>query len=258
MREQVQWAAGKPRTQDVFLSAESNTEAYYGRMRNARKLSQQAMEAARRADSMETAAAALAGAAIREAETGNFAEARRLTAQAMAINDGYDIRIYAALALARTGDTSRAQQLADGLNRDFPLDTLLQNYVLPVVRAAIEMQQEKPLQAVESLAVTEPYELSQASLSYFYPAYLRGLAYLKAGQPEKAAAEFQKMLDHPGVMQNFVTGALVRLQLGRAQAAMGNKEAARKSYEQFLMSWKDADTDVPIYNEAKAEYVKLH
>jgi tetratricopeptide (TPR) repeat protein len=258
MREQVQWAAGKPRTQNVLLSAESDTEAYYGRMQNARQLAQQAMEAARGADSMETAAGVLMGAAIREAEIGNFAEARHLTAQALATNSGYDTSIYAALTLARAGDTSRAQQLADSLNRDFPLDTLLQNNVLPAVRAAIEMQQGKPLKAVESLAVTGPYELSQGSLSYLYPVYLRGLAYLRAGQPEKAADEFQKMLDHPGIMQNFIIGALVPLQLGRAQAATGNKEAARKSYEQFLTSWNDADTDVPIHNEAKAEFAELH
>jgi tetratricopeptide (TPR) repeat protein len=257
MREQVQWALGKPRIEDVFLSAQSNTESYYGRMRTARQLSEEAKKAAQHADSEETAAGLLATAALREAEIGNSLEARRYATRALSLSNGYDVRIFAALALARAGDTARAQRLLDGLNREFPLDTMLQNYDLPVIRAAIELQQDKPLQAIESLAVSEPYQLGQASLSYLYPAYLRGHAYLRANQPEKAKAEFQKVLDHPGIMQNFITGALAYLQMGRAQAGMGNKDSAQKAYQQFLALWKNADADVPTYKDAKAEYAEL-
>ena len=134
---------------------------------------------------------------------------------------------------------------------------MLQNYALPVIQAAIQLQQDRSLQAVETLEVSRPYELGQGALNFLYPAYLRGEAYLKAGRGESAAAEFQKVLDHPGVMANFITGALARLQLGRAQAMMGDKAAARKSYQDFLTLWKDADPDLPFYRQAKAEYAKL-
>ncbi len=257
MQEQVQWAMGEPRTQGVLLAAQSDTEAYHGRLQSAREFSRRAVESAKRADATETAATFLSGEALREAEIGNADQAQRLAAQALSLNRGRDVRIYASLALARAGDVAQAQEIAESLDREFPLDTMLQNYSLPVVRAAIQLEQHKPLEAIETLEVSQPYELGQPSLSYLYPAYLRGEAYLKTGQGEKAAAQFQKMIDHPGVVQNFVTGALARLQLARAQAIMGDRNVARKSYEQFLKLWKNADHDIAIYRQAKAEDAKL-
>ncbi len=257
MQKQLQQAAGTPRTEDVLLSAQADTEAYYGRLERARKYSQSATESAQRADATEAAADWKAQQALREVETGNPAKAKQAIEEAMALNTGRDVRIFAALALARAGDVSQAQQLASDLDHEFPLDTLLQNYALPAIRAAIELQQNKPLTAIETLEVSRPYELGQGSLTYMYPTYLRGEAYLKTGQGEKAAAEFQGLLDHPGVMENFVTGALAHLQLGRAQAVLGNKAAASKSYQGFLALWKDADPDIPIYKQAKVEYTRL-
>ncbi len=257
MQEQLQWAKGKPRTEDVLLSAQSDTEAYYGRIEKAREFSHRAVESAKRADATETAAIWYVDVALREAEIGNSIEARRAAEEALSLNRGRDVRIIAALAFARAGDLVQAQKVAESLNQEFPQDTMLQNYALPAIRAAMQLQQDKPLEAIETLEVSRPYELGQGSMSYLYPAYLRGEAYLKTGQGEKAAVEFQKMLDHPGVMTNFVTGALARLQIARAQAMMGDKAAARKPYQDFLTLWKDADPDVPVYMQAKAEYARL-
>ena len=155
------------------------------------------------------------------------------------------------------GDAAKAKSLSDELNKEFPLDTVLQNVALPSVRAATALQQRKPFQAIEVLGVSQPYELGQGTTSYLYPAYLRGEALLQSKQPQRAAAEFRKLLDNPGIVGNFVSGALVHLQLARAQAMMGDTEAARKSYQDFLTLWKDADPDIPIYQQAKAEYQKL-
>jgi len=257
MQEQVQWAMGKPRVEDVLLSSEADTNAFYGRLKKAHDLTQRAMQSAVRAGGDETPAAVKAAEALREAEIGNSKGAVAAAQEALFLHSTHDVKTAAALALARAGKIAQAQELAESLNQEFPLDTMLQNYALPVIQAAIQLQQDRSLQAVETLEVSRPYELGQGALNFLYPAYLRGEAYLKAGRGESAAAEFQKVLDHPGVMANFITGALARLQLGRAQAMMGDKAAARKSYQDFLTLWKDADPDLPFYRQAKAEYAKL-
>lgn len=133
----------------------------------------------------------------------------------------------------------------------------MQGYSLPTIRAAMELENNDPARAIEILRATAPYEMGNASFKYLYPAYIRGEAYLKAGQGRQAAAEFQKMLDHPGIVVNFVTGALAHLQLGRAQAMMGDPQAARKSYQEFFELWKAADPDLPIFKVARVEYEKL-
>ena len=163
----------------------------------------------------------------------------------------------AALTLARAGEAAQAGKLATKLNQEFPLDTMMQNYSLPTIQAAIDLAKNDPRGAIQILQVTTPYELGSASFGSLYPVYVRGLAYLKAGQGQQAAAEFQKMLDHRGIAGNFVLGALAHLQLGRAQAMMVDKEAARKSYQDFFALWKDADPDIPVLHAAKAEYAKL-
>ena len=257
MKEQLQWAMGKPRTEDVLLSAQSDTEAYYGHFDHAREFSQRASNSARRADAQEPAAMWKANEALREAEIGNPAGAQRAAEEALLLNVGNDVRTLAALAFARAGNVSRAQELADGLDRARPLDTMLQNYSLPTIRAAIQIQQDKSLQAVETLEVSRPYELGQGSVTYMYPVYVRGEAYLKAGQADKAVGEFQRLLAHPGVVSNFVTGALAHLQLGRAQMMMGDKVAAIDSYHEFFRLWQDAGSEIPVFSQARAEFARL-
>jgi serine/threonine protein kinase/DNA-binding winged helix-turn-helix (wHTH) protein/Tfp pilus assembly protein PilF len=257
MQEQAAGAVGKPVAESLLLAAQANSDAYHGRFLNARELSQRAEESAKHGDAMEMAAEWKANEALREAETGNGERARRLVAEALALAPGRDVDAVAALVLARTGDAAQAQRLVTQLDHDFPLDTLMQNYTLPTIRAAIELQKNNPARAIELLETALPYELGQASFNYLFPAYVRGLAHLKAGHGPQAAAEFQKMLDHPGITLNFVTAALAHLQLGRAQTLSGDMEAARRSYQDFFALWKDADPDNPILAQAKAEYEKL-
>ncbi len=257
MGEEMSWAMGKAGAEDLLLSSQSDTEAYRGRFEKARQLSRRAMESARRADALETGAGWKANEALREAEIGDKARALQTATQAMALMPGKDVRVITALTLARSGKAVQAQKLVDKLNHEFPLDTMMQGYSLPTIRAAIQLENNDPAKAIEILQVTSPYELGNASLKGLYPAYIRGEAYLKIGQGQQAAAEFQKILDHPGIVLNFVTGALARLQLGRAQAMMGNPQAARKSYQEFFELWKGADPDLPILKVARVEYEKL-
>jgi len=168
------------------------------------------------------------------------------------------VRLVLALAYARMGDIREAQEMADILNQEAPLDTLVQNYDLPTIRAAMELYKGDPGGAVELLRSSEKYDLAYPNgFNSLYPVYIRGLALLQLGEGRDAAAEFQKMLDHPGIVQDEVTGALSHLQLARAEKMMGNAVAARKSYEDFLSLWKDADSNIPIYQKAKAEYALL-
>ena len=159
--------------------------------------------------------------------------------------------------MARAGAVDEAESIAKSLDQEFPLNTLVQNRQLPTIRAAIELHKGQPARAIEILQPALPYDFADYEYLGLYSAYLRGLAYLQLGQGREAAAEFQKMVDHPGILQDFITAPLCHLQLGRAQAMMGDKAAARKSYEDFLTIWKDADPDIPIYQQAKAEYARL-
>jgi tetratricopeptide (TPR) repeat protein len=173
------------------------------------------------------------------------------------------VQTLAALALARGGETARAASLADELANAFPVNTLLNGYWLPTIRAAVEVDRRQAHSAVDTLRAALPYELGepnpQAQIGgSLYPIYLRGEALLKDGRGPEAVVEFQKLLDHRGVVQNFVLGALARLQLGRAYELSGDHLRARISYEDFLKLWKDADPDIPILKQAKAEYSKLH
>ena len=255
MREQITWTIGKPEAEQVLFFEQSETEAYYGRFAKAREFSQRMLESSRLAVSREFAAASTALKGLREAEVGNIVRARRAAAEALQLTPGRNVDGVAGLALARAGEVAQAQKLVDKLNQDFPLDTMMQNYWLPTIRAAMELQKKNPAKAIELLQTADPYELGHAA--YLYPAYVRGQAYLDAGMPQEAVTEFQKMLDHPGIAENNVTGALAHLQLGRAQVMMGDKAAARKSYQDFLTLWKDADPDIPIYRQAKAEFARL-
>jgi tetratricopeptide (TPR) repeat protein len=256
MEAQVAWAKGRPGAENAMLSAQSLTEAYYGRLLKAREFTRQAVESAQRNDAKEVAAGYEANAALRDAEFGNLAEARQQASAALALfPDGQDVRLRAATAFAFTGDTSQAQRLADQLNTDFPLATLIQGYWLPTIRAIIELGHGNAAKALGLLQATSPYELGAGGR--LLPAYVRGQAYLLAHNGTAAAAEFQKLLDHRGIVLNFVTGSLAHLQLGRAYAMAGDTAKAKSAYQDFFALWKDADPDIPILKEAKAEYAKL-
>src|SRR5208282_994729 len=258
MEQQVDWGAGKPGDEDRLLSVQSDTEAYYGRLSKARDFSRRAVDSAVRADSKETAAFWQVNAALREAELGNIASAKQGVTAALALSPGRDVKEVAALALARIGDTARATALVGQLEKSYATNTLLKVYALPTINAAIELNKGNSSQALVSLEAAAPYELQDATyFASLYPAYVRGQVYLLAHNGTSAAAEFQKLLDHRGIVGNFVTGSLAHLQLGRAYAMAGDSAKANSAYKDFLTLWKDADPDIPILKEAKAEYAKL-
>ena len=261
MQAQSSWATGKPGAEDGQLSDESDTEAYYGRLRKARELTRQAVESAKRNGSPDTAALWQINEALREAEFGNTALARKAVADAMSLNSRPDIELLAALALARSGDTVQSSALADKVAAQFDRDTMIQAYWLPTIRAVIAINRGDGQKAVELLSVASDYELGEPiqspSHGTMYPVYVRGEAYLRAGDGVQAAAEFQKLIDHRGIVANFPLGALARLQLGRAYKLSGHADKAREAYAAFLLVWLDADPDIPILKQAKAEYAKL-
>jgi serine/threonine protein kinase/Flp pilus assembly protein TadD len=260
MQQQFDWAMGKPGAEDILLSAESDTQADHGHLLKARQLSSQAEESAKKNDSKETAAFWQGNAALREVEFGNAADGLKQAREALALAPGRDVKVEAALALARGGDVIAAQKLVDTLNQEFPLDTLMQNYWIPTVQAAIALQRHDSAQAIEILQASVPYELADPppfSSGTMYPVYVRGQAYLGSANGALAAAEFQKILDHPGVIVNFPFSALSHLGLARARALSRNSAGARTAYQDFFALWKDADPDIPILKQAKAEYAKL-
>jgi eukaryotic-like serine/threonine-protein kinase len=258
MEQQVGWAAGKPGDEDPLLSMQSDTEAYYGRMSKARDFSRQAVDSAVRADSRESAASWQVNAALREAELGNATLARQGVTAAMALSPGRDVKVVAALTLARMGDVPQGKALVGELEKDYPSNTILKLYWLPTINASMELNTSNSSQAIVDLEAAAPYELGGAGfINYLYPAYMRGQAYLLAHNGSAAAAEFQKLLDHRGIVVNFVTGSLAHLQIGRAYAIQGDTAKAKAAYQDFFTLWKDADPDIPILKQAKAEYAKL-
>jgi eukaryotic-like serine/threonine-protein kinase len=223
-------------------------------------LSHRAVESAMRADARETGALWQAAAGLHEAELGNAAAARHEAEAAIALVPGKDIRCVAALTLALAGDSAQAQNLAEALNREFPVDTIVQGYWLPSIRGALALDAKNSSKALEVLQAAAPYELGQNqpfTIGMMFPVYLRGQAYLLARKGNEAAAEFQKIVDHRGIVLNSPVGALAHLGLARAYALQGDKAKAGSAYLEFLNLWKDADTDVPVLKEAKAEYARL-
>jgi DNA-binding winged helix-turn-helix (wHTH) protein/tetratricopeptide (TPR) repeat protein len=196
--------------------------------------------------------------ALENAEVGRVVQAQRYGSEADKRKIARDDKLWLALALARSGQTEEAGKLADQVSAEKPEATLVQHYLVPTIRAAIKLQQHDPAAVIDLLRGTAKYDLAWTnSFDFVYPAYIRGLAYLKLGDGRSAAAQFQKLIDHPGLTVRHVTGPLAWLQLGRAQKMMGDKAAARKSYETFLDLWKNADPDTPIYQQARAEYASL-
>jgi eukaryotic-like serine/threonine-protein kinase len=272
MAEQQQWFVGKPE-ENMGLALASDTEAYAGHLAKARELTKRAVDSAIKADSKENGAVWQANAALEQAAYGKPAEARQSAAEALKLAPtSQGVESEAALAFATAGDTARAESLAQDLGKRYPVDTQMQSLWLPAIQAQVALNKKTPAAALNTLqAATSPLELGEiafvTNISCLYHVYVRGEAYLAAGQGSAAAAEFQKILDHSGIVWNCWTGALARLGVARANALQAktlqgaDADAARvralAAYKDFLTLWKDADPDIPILKEAKAEYAKL-
>jgi eukaryotic-like serine/threonine-protein kinase len=271
MAEQQQWFAGKPE-ESFGLSLASDTEAYAGHLDKARELTKRSADSATRADSWETAAIWLENSALREAAFGNATVASQEAAQGIKLHPAsQSVELEAALTFAMVGYVGQAESLAGDLNKRFPLDTQVQSLWLPAIKAQLALNRNNPTSALNSLQSATPVEFAQiafvANLSCLYHTYIRGEAYLAAGKGVEAAAEFQKVLDHSGIVWNCWTGALAHLGVARANALQArtsqgaDADAARvralAAYKDFLALWKDADPDIPILKQAKAEYAKL-
>ena len=255
MAQQVVWSSGKPGLEYMLLALEAKTDAYSGRLGQAQDLSQRAVASSKREGDKVGAAGCEADAAMRLAFFGYPAEARQLAAAALALSTTEYVQEAAGVALAFAGDVSRAQTLADDLAKRFPEDTVLQFSYLPTISAKLALGRGDSWKAIKVLQTAGPYELSVRN--GLLPVYARGEAYLAAHQGSEAATEFQKILDHRGIVTNDPIGALAHLQIGRAYAMAGNTAKAKSAYQDYLTLWKDADPDIPILKEAKAEYAKL-
>jgi eukaryotic-like serine/threonine-protein kinase len=254
MAQLAKSATGRSGIEDVMLATQADTAAWYGRLKDSRELTRRAIESAQRDDAKEHAASYQANAALFEAETGNPKQARVDIDAAMKLDPSRDTRMMAALVIARTGDPVTAEKQAVSLDKDFPSDTLIQRYWLPVIRGAVALQRKDPDRAAELLQMESPMDLAEIKL---LPAYLRGQAFLALHDGNRAQAEFQKFIDYRSLVRNAPTGALARLGLARACAMQGHTAKARAAYQDFMTIWKDADSDVPILQQAKAEYAKL-
>ncbi len=257
MAQQVAFGAGKSGLENQLLGNEADTAAYSGRLVKARDFSRQAVASAERAEEKEAAAGYEADAALREALFGNEREVRQMADAALRLSTGKDVQYGTGLAFASAGDATRTQTLADDLAKRFAEDTFVQFNYLPTLHAQLALNQNDTAKALEVLQAAGPYELGNVGPIPLYPAYVRGTVYLAAHQGSEAAAEFQKILDHRGIVLNEPIGALAHLQLGRAYAMEGDTAKARDAYQDFLTLWKDADPDIPILKQAKAEYAKL-
>jgi eukaryotic-like serine/threonine-protein kinase len=239
----------------VFLREQSTFEAQRGHFDSTDRLQ---LEASKLSSDPGDISMALVFSALRNAEAGRAIQARKAQDQALQSKLERNRRMVLALSLARSGRVNEANRIADEVSQEAPLDIIVQKYLVPTVRAAVKLQQHDPGAAIDLLRETVQYDLADTlSFDYLYPAYIRGLAYLESGDGRSAAGEFQKLIDNPGLCWQYITCPLARLQLGRAERLMGDNASARKSYEEFLNIWKDADPDLPIYRQAKAEYAKL-
>jgi serine/threonine protein kinase/tetratricopeptide (TPR) repeat protein len=273
MAVEHQWFAGQPDlVSSIGLSLASDSEAYAGHAAKARELTKRSIDSAIRADSKETGAVSQAIAAQWEAASGNAGEAKQQAAGSlMLVPNNQAVEVEAALAFAMAGDTVRAESLAQDINKRFPLNTQMQSLWLPAIRAQLALDRKSPAQAISDLQAAAPIELGTIpflnNVSCLYPTYIRGEAYLAAGQGKEGAAEFQKIIDHNGIVWNCWTGALAHLGVARGNALQSRNspgadaDSARiralAAYKDFLTLWKDADPDIPILKQAKAEYAKL-
>jgi eukaryotic-like serine/threonine-protein kinase len=260
MAKELSASLGKPGEEDAFLTAQSDTHFYHGQQHLAREFARRAVDSAVRSGFRETASLWRAKTALCEAELGETSVAKREITDALQLSSGRIAKVLAAMVFARVGDGARARKLMRQLEQSDPNNTLLKIYWFPVIDAAVELKQANLSKAFLSLQATAPYDLALPSpneIGTLYPIYLRGQTYLAARNGPAAAAEFQRVLDHQGITLNFVNSALAHLGLARAYTIQGDTAKAKVAYQDFLTIWKDADPDIPILKQAKAEYAKL-
>jgi DNA-binding winged helix-turn-helix (wHTH) protein len=262
MAQHVAKLEALPRWGHSILNMEGDTAAYSGHLKDARELSRRAMDSAKRGGEKDAPALYSGTSGLREAWFGNTGEARRRATLALKLSTGRDLQYFAALAFAYARDDARANALADDLDRSFPEDTIVQFNYLPSVRGRLALNKGDASGAIASLGAAAPYELgatraTDLNWTAMFPVFVRGEAYLAARQGSEAAAEFQKILDHRGLVLNQPIGALAHLGLGRAYVLQGDNPKAKAAYQDFLTLWKDADPDIPVLQKAKAEYAKL-
>ena len=266
MEREAALARERPGTDDWMSNSEGFVLAYSGHLEAARRMSQLAADLARKTERRDTEALYEADAAVREALLGNVSTARQRAVEAIELSKSRDVSFGAGFALALSSDSSRSQEVTENLSRRLPEDTRVQFTYAPTLRALLALNNRQPSKALELLHTTIPYELGSPNTGgsefllgadSLYSAYVRGLVYLAAHQGAEAVGEFQKILDHRGIVVSDPIGALAHLQLGRAYALSGDKTKAKSTYQDFLRLWKDADPDIPILRQAKAEYAKL-
>src|SRR5258708_2261391 len=252
---------GKPGMEDLLLAVQADTEGWNGKLKDAHELTRRAMDSAERNDAKGSAAAYRAAAVLREVESGKTEHAWAEANAAIKMAPSRDVRAVATLALARAGNSAEVDKLAADFDKAFPLDTVVRRYWMPTIWAAIALKRKDPNRAIEQLKDASTIELGQPTSSelvvYLCPVYIRGEAYLMLHDGNAAAAEFQKFIEHRGVVVNSPLGALARLGLARAYAMQGNTAKAKAAYQDFLTLWKDADSELPVLIAAKAEYANL-
>jgi tetratricopeptide (TPR) repeat protein len=252
MNQQIEWANGKP-DEYVAQGWQSETAAFSGQLRKAKEFSNHAFELAERRGFKEVAAQIAVGGAARDALLGDCRQVKEQTAKALGVSHNQLPMVNAGNALATCGELSQTQTITAELVKRFPKDTILNNVLLPLVQARIELHRGNPAQAIQLLETTRPYE----GYALFQIAYLRGQAYLHQQRAADAGAEFQKILDHRGWQPTSPLYPLAHLGLARATALSGDTKKARQAYQDFLALWKDADAEIPILQEARREYEKL-
>jgi len=258
MAREAAWGSGKAGIEDLFLFPESDTAAYAGGLQKARDLVHQAMSSANQADEKEVAAGYQASSALHEAIFGNANQAKQEALAALKISTGRDVQSAAAIALAISGDAPEAQKLAGDLDQRFSQDTWAQKLYLPAIRASVDLDHREAQKAIDDLKPSLPYELASiGGDAALVTVYVRGQSYLAAHQGSEAAAEFQKILDHRGIVTNAPIGALAHLGLGRAYALQDDTAKARAAYQDFFALWQKADPGIPILQQARAEFAKL-
>jgi tetratricopeptide (TPR) repeat protein/tRNA A-37 threonylcarbamoyl transferase component Bud32 len=249
-----------PGAQATLLFEQSNTEAYHGRFAKARELTRVAANLMERNGNQESAASLLVQSAARDVEVGEFTSAREFIAEAKKLSQAQNVKILIALIFARMGNTKEAESLARELDKEWPAGTYIQKYWLPVIRAAIDTRQGQPGKAIDALGTATLLEFASpeaTSVATLYPPYVRGQAYLAMGEATAAAAEFKKLIEHPGMVVNFPLAALAHLEMARAYSRSSDPENSRQSYRKFFQLWQDADPEIPILKEATAEYAKV-
>jgi serine/threonine protein kinase/tetratricopeptide (TPR) repeat protein len=260
MERLVQRSSDLPGAQAILLSEQSNTAAYHGHFEKAREFSRAAENLMERDANKELAASYLVQAALRESEVGEFARAQQYISQAQKLSHGQDVATLTAVALVQIGSVNQAEALCHQLDKQWPEGTIVQKYWLPAIRAEIDLRQARPSKAIDDLGVTTPLEFANpgsTAVPTLYPAYLRAQAYLAMGNGPRAATEFRKLTDRPGLVLNYPLGAVAHLGLAHAYQSSGDLQNSRQAYLDFLSLWKDADPDIPILKEAKVEYAKL-